>query len=68
MEGCGEVKLTPDGEVKLTAEERAYLERLAAGPGAGLEAAINRRLAKKLGCKPEEVDLMLSTGDKEPVQ
>ena len=54
--------------MKLTAEERAYLERLAATPGGGLEAAINRRLAKKLGCKPEEVDLMLSTGDEEPVQ
>lgn len=40
----------------------AYLERQAATPG-GLEAAMNRRLAKKLGCKPEEVDKELAMRD-----
>jgi hypothetical protein len=33
-----------------------------------IEAAINRRLAKKLGCKPEEVDLMLPSGSEEETQ
>ena len=33
-----------------------------------IEAAINRRLAKKLGCKPEEVDLMLPSGSEEVSQ
>ena len=33
-----------------------------------IEAAINRRLAKKLGCKPEEVDLMLPSGIEEVSQ
>ena len=32
-----------------------------------VEAALNRRLAKKLGCEPEEVELMLP-GDEGPVQ
>ena len=49
--------------------ERAFSEsEMSASLQNTIEAAINRRLAKKLGCKPEEVDLMLPSEDGEPVQ
>lgn len=42
----------------------AYLDRLSEQPpdviARELEAAIDRRLAKKLGCAPEEVDSVLA--------
>ena len=41
----------------------ATLERLKAGGPEAIEAAIDRRLARKLGCKPDDVDSVLVSRD-----
>jgi hypothetical protein len=69
------MKIRIDKQMKPTSTDQTS-KSAASGPDQGsaadlpdaIEAAINRRLARKLGCKPEEVDLMLPSGKEEPVQ
>jgi hypothetical protein len=60
-----------DGEVKRRAIDEPTIADSDVCSGtsrSAVECCIDRRLAKKLGCKPDEVDLMPPSGHEEPVQ